>query len=404
MGKFIWIALLFFVLGCSKTIPVWSIVNDNQLERREAINTGENHCYENLSYAPDSNYYTQIIRVNIHFMDDSSMTKNFSMEAGKKYVRSLIYNANERLRQNHKMNLPVGNKTPALFPYFQYKITPSTNEPGDDGFYRHLDNDDYYFLNKGRYRNNYSKTIIKKYAINADSILNIFILPHHPDSVKSKTYSPTATGIAIGTSLKMAGLYERKDKPWTCATLLNHEIGHILGLPHSWLRHDGCDDTPEHPNCWEPKPEGKCAGVVSNNMMDYNNSQMAITPCQLGIIHKGFARERSKTRKLIEKQWCTLDTTKTITISDTVQWFGARDLKHNITITKSGRLEVYCRLSLPKGGSIYIEDGGKLALHNAKLHNDCGDTWAGLLIQKMEAAATAVEFYGKSSLEDVSQD
>ncbi|NNE26109.1 MAG: hypothetical protein HKN09_04650, partial [Saprospiraceae bacterium] len=233
MTRILWILLVVFGFGCSKKTPVWSIVQDSQLERRAAPATGQNYCYENLSYAPDSNYYTQIIRVNIHFLDDSSGTKNFSLESGKKYVRALISNANDRLKQNHAMNLPEGNNTPALNPYYQYKITPATDDPEDDGFYKHLDNKFYYFLNKGRYRNNYDKTIIKKYAIASDSILNIFILPHHPDSVKSKTYSPTATGIAIGTSLKMAGLYERKDKPWACATLLNHEIGHILGLAHA---------------------------------------------------------------------------------------------------------------------------------------------------------------------------
>ena len=140
-------------------MPVWSIVNNNQLERREASGVGQGTCYENLSYAPDSNFYTQIVRVNVHFMDDSSGTKNFSLKEGRQYFNNLLNNANKRLRQNHKMNLPVGNTTPALFPYFQYKITPSGVGPEDDGYYKHLDNEYYYFLNKGRYRNNYDKDL-----------------------------------------------------------------------------------------------------------------------------------------------------------------------------------------------------------------------------------------------------
>ena len=56
-----------------------------------------------------------------------------------------------------------------------------------------------------------------------------------------------------------------------------HELGHSLGLLHTWNQDDGCDDTPRNAGCW--------GDTCSNNMMDYNASQSALTACQLGIIH-----------------------------------------------------------------------------------------------------------------------
>jgi len=83
------------------------------------------------------------------------------------------------------------------------------------------------------------------------------------------------------------------------ATLLAHELGHNLGLRHTWNQSDGCDDTPMNPyhldrsatsfQCWalnEPA-NGKCDEIekCSNNLMDYNAYQNALTECQVVKIH-----------------------------------------------------------------------------------------------------------------------
>lgn len=364
--------------------------------------SGIHNCNNQLYYIPDSLFSMKYIRVNVHFMDDSTGTRNFSMEEGKQFMRALIHNANQRLGENEKMNLPPDNNTPALQTRYRYSIHSAGISPEDDGFYKHLDNELFYYVNKGKNRNNYDRRVLQKYSIGEDSIMNIFVLPHHPDSLLSKTYKAHGTGIALGTSLKMAGLYEHADQPWSFATLLNHEIGHILGLSHSWLKHDRCDDTPPHPNCWDNHGPPPCDEYFSNNMMDYNASQMAITPCQLGIIHKGFNKSGSRNRAFLKRDWCKADFSKTIVIDTSTNWYGARDLSHDIIVEEDIDLHIYCRLSMAENTMIILRPGAQLHLHDALLHNDCGLQWMGIEIQKTKKKEAQVFLYENAEIQNTS--
>jgi len=390
---------LFLFLACSQKTNSLFISNSDGLIKQELI--AKPDCNDPLSYAPDTFTNMKYIRVCVHILDDTKNSANFSLEEGKKFMYYLIKDANSKLSENRKMNLPEGNTTEALDPGYRYKVVPATNQPGDDGYYKHQDDELAYFVGKGRDRNNYSTDVIKKYQIGQDSIINIFVLPHHPDSVKSKTYKPLGGGIALGTALKMSGLYNNDRKSWSYSTLLNHEIGHILGLSHSWIRNDRCDDTPQHPNCWDHNSPACKGTLASNNMMDYNNSQMAITPCQLGIIHKGLSKQNARNRKLLINDWCTLDDSKEININSTIQWTGARDINHNIVIQEGGTLELNCRLSMAAGSSIKVMPKGKLILNNTRLHNDCNYNWDGIEVVSVGKESGEVISYGDPIIENV---
>ncbi|MDV7393738.1 M43 family zinc metalloprotease, partial [Arthrospira platensis SPKY1] len=128
-------------------------------------------------------------------------------------------------------------------------------------------------------------------------MLNIFLMPHHPDSVASPTYKPHFGGIALRNAVKVTGWYENGVSEWSVRYVLNHEIGHILSLMHTWAYNDGCDDTPHHPKCWNFTDEPPCDSLVSNNVMDYNAYQSAWSPCQIGKIHYTLSQETKNCRR-----------------------------------------------------------------------------------------------------------
>jgi hypothetical protein len=358
-----------------------------------------------LSYVPDTlqAYLTQKreIRVLFHVMNNASGDKNFSIEQAQRFFKSLLDGAQDHLNNNVKMNLPADNKT-SVFPLkLSYKQVTVPEDTDGDGILHHFDDQLYYFVNKGRNRNNYKREVINEYTVGGDSILNIFVMPHHPDSIVSSSYKVTNAGIALGNAIKIAGIYETGGEPWQFQSLLNHEVGHVLGLRHSWEKYDGCEDTPEHANCFGRSDTPPCDGIISNNMMDYNNSQRALTPCQIGLVHRNLSREYSTQRKLLEKNWCNLDSSFIIKVDSDVVWNGSKDLIHSISVENGGVLSINCRISMPEKSEIRVKPGGVLKLNGAKIHNDCGTDWQGIVIEKKGSVSGQVFYEGEVTIANV---
>ncbi len=341
------------------------------------------------------------LRVNVHFMNAADSSQNYNRRRAVPYAKELIASANDWLGRNRKMALPIGNQTPVLPIGYRYVISPSKGYETEAGIYCHYDDRLYAFVTKGRARNTYNRDVIQNYGIGLDSIVNIFIMPHHPDSVVSKTYKVTSAGVALGSGVKITGLFETRKPAAAFRGLVNHEIGHVLGLRHTWNSNDGCTDTPKHPNCWNTSDEPPCDSLGSNNVMDYNAHQFAFTPCQIGKIHMNMSRESGRARKLLMPTWCQLDEAQTIYITDTVTWHSAKDLEGNIVIQDGGILRVHCRVSMPKDGSISVAPQGILELHQARLHNACGDLWKGIQIRSRGSNKGLVRDLSNSVIENV---
>ncbi len=367
-----------------------------------------NPCNDPLNYIPDTNYLNhtpmKYIRLNFHFMNSSDSAHNFYGQAAKEYAEGLMHATQHSLKKNKKMHLPEGNTTPALPLRYRYVLSPKPGDPEDDGIYCHFDDELCFYVHKGKNRNIFDRRMIRKYGVQLDTVLNIFIMPHHPDSLDSPTYSKGGVGVALGNSMKAAGMfanYETKNKFWLYRSVFNHEVGHIYGLSHAWHRNDGCDDTPSHPNCWSQTDKAPCNTKTSNNLMDYNVYQHAWTPCQIGKMQYSMAREKTKQRKLMLPKWCELDEDKHIYIRDSIQWPCMKDLEGHLTIESGGALKIKCRVSIPKDGKITIKPGGKLILDNCRLHNACGDQWSGIEVQQAGKLKGEVIYIGKPVIEDV---
>ena len=125
-----------------------------------------------------------------------------------------------------------------------------------------------------------------------------------------------------------------------------------------------------------------CRDAASNNLMDYNAYQRAMTPCQIGTVLANLARERHNLRRCLEPRWCVPQPGSAVTIRDSVAWTGARDLEGDVTVEAGGILYLpNARISLPAGARLTVRLGGRLYLDGTRLHNACGYPWQGILVE-----------------------
>jgi hypothetical protein len=362
-------------------------------------------CSSPLSYIPDSNHLDhtpmKYIRINFHFVNTTDSTCNYYGQKAVDFTKELLWHMNSAIEKNRKLRIPPNNTIPALPPRYQYVLTPDPAVPGDSGIYYHFDDTLYSFVNRGKNKNISDRRVIEKYAVRKNEVLNVFVLSHHRDSLKSPTYFVAGAGIAMGTALKLAGVHESGQPGVNFRGIANHEIGHILGLSHTWNSNDGCDDTVLNPNCEGVTSTPPCDTMASNNMMDYNQCECAISPCQIGTIHRNLANLNYQARKLLQPNWCEIHPDRHIYIRDTVHWQSAKDLEGELTIEPGGSLQISCRLSLPENAAIYVKAGGELILDNCQLHNACGKQWKGIRIEERNKVKGKVVYLGEPKVENI---
>lgn len=411
----LWFTIASILYGCSSTnyIAEWYVHGKNEnttwQPSKVCFNT-ENYEVNNRNAA---HFPVKYIKLAFHFIKHPEQPF-FSAYEASMYANDLVMFCNTQLANNMPMNLPLGNTTPVYPVLYRYVIDTDSVTKKEKVFLH--DDAELAFMNKKNNQQNlFWRKQYDKYGIQEDNAIDIFMLEHPQDSIASPTYKASIDGVGMGPWMKIVGAYQQsldsvtdengiKQRKWAAqyVGLFNHEMGHILGLSHTWKFNDGCEDTPFHENCWNYSSTAPCDKEVSNNMMDYNAFQNSLTPCQLGKINFNLTDKYSSIRKYLQNNWCTPEKFKDLVIARNakVVWQCNKQAEGNIILKENSTLTVSCLLSMPENSSIKIYPGAQLIVDGGKVYNECGLPWKGIEIFSSEKNKGQVEILNKAVVEN----
>jgi hypothetical protein len=291
----------------------------------------------------------------------------------RRFLKIVIGGAEQRFRENTPMRLPTSS------PFIpDARVRPVCDTVlfvyDDENWDLYADNDA--GLRARRAQNLYERFVLQNPNAPRNA-LHFFVGEGKNGAFKA---TGIACGIGCGTWAAACTWYQHYlhgGNHWLPATTLAHEFGHCMGLLHTVARgaalNDYCDDTPtypQNPGCWN-------GDGCSNNLMDYNADQNALTACQLGRMHLHLQGRKGDFYKVVVPDWCE-NTAERIVIDQNVEWNGEKKLHGGVEIVAGGTLTVRCTLHLPQGAEIVVRPGGRLVVDGGIVTNVCGQTWKGI--------------------------
>lgn len=224
------------------------------------------------------------VRITYHIFNQDDGSGNIQNDSdGLDFLDDFTDNLNHRFSQLDEMRIP------STSPYItDSRIRFEVVEV-------HFWNSTYGYTYPGYYYPTWSNNLYTSYVTNQATVtyktnsVHVFI----PGGTTSSGW---ASGIGGKDYIVIGGIYSKYlgwlSSSWANAAGLAHELGHSIGLSHTWYG-DEIDDTPNNHNCWNLNTVESGSGdpitycdeweEVSNNIMDYNASRASLT---LGQIHR----------------------------------------------------------------------------------------------------------------------
>ncbi|MFN4233651.1 MAG: M43 family zinc metalloprotease [Bacteroidia bacterium] len=364
-------SILIINVGICQNEPNDCLFNDNISDPVGLDIKGAASCNNYLSYIPGNNLNeTPILtfRVNIHIYRDSNGNGVFQPSDIPQFYNQIAL-VNEHFNNLLPPVLSVSPPAPFIpSSRIQFRLT---------NVYFH-DDSDFYFSDESC-----GSIFYDTHGINKNTEINIFYY-------RGTDINPIGVGCGPYPYVNMR---EHTYLDWASSQLLAHELGHVLGLPHTFsgtcsnCTDDSYDDT-FYPDCnrdWLPCGINSIANCnnnpihtgISNNIMGYNTCRKYFSPKQIGRMHYN-AIVFSNRRNYLD---CNYDNAQSITISNSHSvWESAKFVRGDIIIQSGSSLSIRCDVYMPPTGKIIVQTGAKLIIDEGRITSSCDNMWQGVML------------------------